>query len=36
MNGYDVDEEYDEELADMTLELIAKKITKAELAKHLK
>ena len=36
MNGYEIDEFYDEELADKTLELVTRKITKSDLAKYLK
>jgi death-on-curing protein len=36
MNGYEIDELYDEELADKTLDLVTRKITKSDLAKHLK
>jgi death on curing protein len=34
MNGYEIDESYDEELADKTLELITRKITKSDLAEY--
>jgi len=36
MNGYEIEESYDEELADKTLDLVTRKITKSDLAKHLK
>jgi death on curing protein len=36
MNGYEVEELYHEELADKTLELLAHKISKSELAQYLK
>jgi death-on-curing protein len=36
MNGHEVEESGDEELADKTLELVSRKITKADLAKHLR
>lgn len=36
MNGYEIDESYDEELADKTLELVTRKITKSDLAEYLK
>jgi len=36
MNGYEIDELYDEELADKTLELITRKIAKSDLAEYLK
>src|SRR5665647_3909916 len=36
MNGYEIDEAYEEELADKTLDIITRKITKADLAHHLK
>jgi death-on-curing protein len=36
MNGYAIDELYDEELADKTLELVTGKITKSDLAEYLK
>ena len=35
-NGYEIEESYDEELADKTLDLVTRKITKSDLAKHLK
>ncbi|MGB7569605.1 MAG: type II toxin-antitoxin system death-on-curing family toxin [Chitinivibrionales bacterium] len=36
MNGYEIEESYDEELADKTLDLVTRKITKSDLTKHLK
>jgi death-on-curing protein len=36
MNGYEIDELYDVELADKTLELVTRKITKSDLAEYLK
>jgi death on curing protein len=36
INGYETDESYEEELADKTIELVTRKITKAELADFLK
>jgi len=36
MNGYEIDEEYDCELADKVLDLVARKITKSDLSQHLK
>jgi|WetSurMetagenome_2_1015567.scaffolds.fasta_scaffold226386_1 death on curing protein len=36
MNGYEIDELYDEELADKTLELITRKITKSDLKEYFK
>ena len=36
MNGHEIEESYDEELADKTLDLVTRKITKSDLAKHLK
>ena len=36
MNGYEIDESYDEELADKTLLLVTREITKSDLTKHLK
>ena len=36
INGYAVNELYNEELADMTLELVTRKISKPEFAEHLR
>jgi len=36
INGYEINEQNDFELADKTLDLIARKITKSDLAQHLK
>ncbi len=36
MNGYEIDEFYNEELADKTVELVTRKITKSDLAEYLK
>jgi death-on-curing protein len=36
MNGYEIDEHDDGELADKTLDLVARKITKSDLAQYLK
>lgn len=36
LNGYEVHEEYDEELADMVLELVTHKISRSTLAGYLK
>jgi death-on-curing protein len=36
MNGIEIDEHYDVELADVTLDLIARKITKSEVTQFLK
>jgi|WetSurMetagenome_2_1015567.scaffolds.fasta_scaffold42988_3 death on curing protein len=36
INGFEIDEQYDLELADKTLELVARKITKPDLAQHFK
>jgi death on curing protein len=36
INGFEVDEQYDLELADLTLDLIARKISKSDAARHLK
>jgi len=36
INGFEIDEQSDFELADKTLELVARKITKSDLAQHLK
>jgi death-on-curing protein len=36
INSFEIDEQYDLELADKTLELVARKITKSDLAQHLK
>jgi hypothetical protein len=36
MNGYEIDERDNCELADKTLDLVARKITKSDLAQHLK
>lgn len=36
MNGYEVEESGDEELADKTLELVNRRITKSDLAEHLR
>lgn len=36
INGYEIDESYDEELADKTLDLVTRKITKTDLAVFLK
>jgi death-on-curing protein len=36
MNGYEIEESYDEELADKTLDLVTRKISKSDLVKHLK
>jgi death-on-curing protein len=36
INGFEIDEQYDLELADKTLELVARKITKSDFAQHLK
>jgi death on curing protein len=36
MNGFEIDEQYDFELADKTLELVTGKITKSDFAQHLK
>jgi death on curing protein len=35
MNGYEIEETSDEELANRTLDLLARRITKADLARHL-
>lgn len=34
INGYSVEEKYDEELADLVLDFLAKKIEKKDLSKH--
>jgi len=36
INGFEIDEQYDFELADKTLDLVARKITKSDIAQHLK
>jgi death-on-curing protein len=36
INGFEIDEKYDFELADKTLDLVTRKITKSDLARHLK
>ncbi|MGA3052182.1 MAG: type II toxin-antitoxin system death-on-curing family toxin [Chitinispirillaceae bacterium] len=36
INGFEIDEHYDVELAEKTLDLVARKITKSDLAQHLK
>ena len=36
MNGFEINEHYDVELADKTLDLVARKITKSDFAHHLK
>lgn len=36
MNGFTIDELHEEELADMTLDLVTKKISKAEFTEHLR
>jgi death-on-curing protein len=36
MNGYEIEELYNEELADKTLNLVTRKIDKSDLAKYLK
>jgi len=36
VNGYEVEETLDEELADKVLELVERRITKADFAKHLR
>lgn len=36
LNGYEVDESYDLELADLVLDFLSKDISKEELAQHLK
>ena len=36
LNGYEVEESYDLELADLILDFLSKNITKEDLAKHLK
>ena len=36
INGFEIEEQYDLELADKTLDLIVKKITKSDLAQHLR
>ena len=36
LNGFEIEEDYDEELADIMLDLLAKKISKDDLAEHLK
>jgi death on curing protein len=36
INGMEIDERYTVELADKTLDLVARKITKSDLAQHLK
>lgn len=36
MNGYEIEELYDEELADKTIELVRRKIAKSDLTQHLK
>ena len=36
INGFEIDERNDFELADKTLDLVARKITKSDLSQHLK
>jgi death on curing protein len=36
INGFEIDEQYDFELADKILDLVARKITKSNFAQHLK
>jgi death on curing protein len=36
INGIEIDEQTDSELADKTLDLVARKITKSDMAQHLK
>jgi death-on-curing protein len=36
INGYEIDESYDEELADKTIDLVTRKITKTDFANFLK
>jgi hypothetical protein len=36
LNGYEVDESYDLELADLVLNFLSNDISKDEIAKHLK
>jgi death-on-curing protein len=36
INGFEIEERYDCELADKTLDLVTRKITKSDLAQHLK
>lgn len=36
INGFEIDEQTDFELADKTLDLVARKITKSDFAQHLK
>ncbi len=36
INGYEVEESYDLELADLILDFLSKNISKEDLAKHLK
>ena len=36
LNGYDVEETYDEELADLVLKFVVKKISKVQVAEYLK
>jgi len=36
LNGYSVEESYDEELADLVLDFVTKKITKEDIAKHFR
>lgn len=36
LNGYTVDESYDEELADLVLDFVTKKISREEIAEHFR
>lgn len=36
LNGYDVEESYDLELADLVLDFLSKNVSKEDIAKHLK